>query len=60
MQEWFGGLAEAEHFDALIDWARQCHRSGALLPRPASLGPFQFEAFATESEPANQDLLRAP
>ncbi len=59
-QEWFGGLAEPDHFDALIDWARQCHREQSLLPRPASLAPFQFEAFATESAAADQNLLRAP
>jgi len=46
--EWFGRLEEETHYDALIDWARACRRSAAVVPRPALLSAHQFEGYITE------------
>jgi cobaltochelatase CobN len=43
---WFGGIANEEVFESVIDWARACHASDALLPLPADLERHRFERFA--------------
>lgn len=46
-QEWYGRLEDEQPYDALIDWARACHRTKALLPRPDLLARYRFERFQT-------------
>ncbi len=43
--EWFGQLDEEAHYDALIEWARACHASKDLLPRPAPLMRHSFDGY---------------
>jgi len=44
--QWLGGMAGAELYQTLVDWARNCQRQNQLLPLPASLAPHRFERFA--------------
>lgn len=43
---WFGGLAGDAPYDALIEWARACQRTGRLSALPAALESLRFERFA--------------
>lgn len=40
--EWFGGLESDADYDLLIQWARECHQEGCLVPTPEQLVPFRF------------------
>ena len=42
---WLGGLAGDAVYDALVDWARECHREGRVLPLPAVVEGKHFERF---------------
>lgn len=53
---WFGGIAGDAPYEALIEWARECLRSGQQLAIPDGIEPFRFERFATE---APGDTLQA-
>jgi hypothetical protein len=43
--EWLGGLAGNAVYEALIAWARECHRGGRLVSLPSSLDALRFERF---------------
>lgn len=49
-QVWFGGLAGEAAYQALIQWARDCHAAGECLPPPAILDPHRFERWPMEVE----------
>lgn len=63
-QEWYGRLEDDGPYDALIDWARACHKAKALLPRPHALVPHRFERFAQvpmpRKTPTNPHRLDPP
>lgn len=40
--EWFEHL-EREHYDALLNWARDCQRENTLVPRPKVLQKKRFK-----------------
>lgn len=42
---WLGALAGDAAYDALIEWARQCHRERQLAPLPAEIEGRQFKRF---------------
>jgi hypothetical protein len=46
--EWLGRIAGDAAYDQLIQWARDCHAAGALVPIPESLTRHRLERFATE------------
>ena len=48
--DWLGGLGGDAVYDALIAWARECHREGRLVPLPAEFDERRFERFGTRSE----------
>ncbi len=48
--EWLGGLAGNEVYEALIAWARECHREERLLPLPAALDALRFERFGPRGD----------
>jgi hypothetical protein len=50
--EWYGLLNEDAHYDALMEWARACHASQSLLPRPETLESHLFDGFIEGSVPA--------
>ncbi|HEY1189610.1 MAG TPA: hypothetical protein VGE74_18330 [Gemmata sp.] len=43
--EWLGGLAGDAVYDALINWARECHREGRVGPLLAEFNERRFERF---------------
>jgi len=45
--EWLGGLASDAVYEALISWARECHREGRVLPLPDGFEARRFERFET-------------
>jgi cobaltochelatase CobN len=45
---WVGGMAGDAIYDALIDWARGCHRENRLLPLPVGIDAHRFERFSDE------------
>ena len=47
--QWLGGMAGDAMYEALVDWARECHRQGRLLPLPIGLEGQQFERFGSEA-----------
>ena len=48
--EWLGGLAGNEVYDAFINWARECHRAGRRGPLPAEFDERRFERFGPQEE----------
>jgi hypothetical protein len=46
--EWLGRIVGDPAYDQLIQWARNCHAAGALVPFPESLGANRLMRFATE------------
>jgi len=46
--QWLGGLDGASVYEALIEWARGCHRENRLLPLPVGFNTHRFERFAPE------------
>jgi len=46
--EWLGRIAGDAAYDLLIQWARDCHAAGALVPLPESLAENRLERFATK------------
>ena len=46
--EWLGRIAGDAAYDELIQWARDCHAAGALVPMPDSLAENRLKRFATE------------
>ena len=46
--EWLGGIAGNAEYDDLIQWARDCHAAGAVLPLPESLGHKQLNRFTAK------------
>lgn len=40
--EWFEHL-EREHYDALLEWARDCQKENMLVPRPKNLQKRRFK-----------------
>ena len=48
--EWLGGRAGDAVYEALIAWARECHREGRLVPLPAEFDERRFERFGTQEE----------
>jgi predicted metal-binding protein len=47
-QEWFGNLGTDADYDALIEWARACHKAGEIVTRPAVLESRRFQRFTDE------------
>jgi hypothetical protein len=47
---WLGGLAGNEVYHALINWARECHREGRVVPLPAGFDARRFEQFVTRTD----------
>jgi (2Fe-2S) ferredoxin len=47
--EWYGKIDQDRLYDALIEWARACHRERKLLPRPSALEAYRFEGFIAYS-----------
>jgi cobaltochelatase CobN len=43
---WYGHLAGDAHYDALIEWARDCLASRQALPPPESWSRHRFDRFA--------------
>ena len=43
--EWYGGLSEMAHYEALADWAEASAGAGYALPLPELLEPFRLERF---------------
>ena len=48
--EWLGGLAGDAVYEALISWARECHREGRLVPLPDGFEARRFERFEPRKE----------
>jgi cobaltochelatase CobN len=46
--EWFGRIAGDASYDLLIQWARDCHVAGSLVPMPAPLTENRLERFAAK------------
>lgn len=46
--QWYGALAGLEVYQTLIDWARECHRLGSLLPLPDQISSNGFDRFRIE------------
>jgi cobaltochelatase CobN len=46
---WLGGMAGDAMYEALVEWARECHREGQLLPLPTGFEGRQFERFGSEA-----------
>jgi cobaltochelatase CobN len=46
VNEWYGHIGADAVYDALIDWARECHARKALLPRPPLLANHAVARFA--------------
>ena len=47
---WFGNLAGGTVYDALIDWARECHRTGHVVPLPHGFDARQFDRFGPQTD----------
>jgi len=47
--EWIGGMAGDAVYESLVEWARECHREGRLLPLPTEYNDRQFERFGSEA-----------
>jgi cobaltochelatase CobN len=47
---WLGRLAGGALYESLIDWARECHREGRLVPLPEELSAHRFDRFAPQGE----------
>jgi cobaltochelatase CobN len=68
-QAWYGRLTTQEDYAVLLNWARQCRESGAVLPFPAELAHLRFERWCgdedvntftpIDQEPADIVLLSA-
>lgn len=43
--QWFGGLSELWHYQALVQWACDCQQGGELLPIPAAFDRHRFARF---------------
>ena len=48
--QWFGGLTGDAVYESLVAWARECQRTGRLVPLPESLGPYRFDRFPSKPE----------
>jgi len=48
--QWLGGLVGDAVYDALISWARECHREGSVVPLPDGFNALRFERFGTREE----------
>jgi cobaltochelatase CobN len=46
--EWLGRIAGDASYDLLIQWARDCHAAGALVPMPGPLAENRLERFAAK------------
>ena len=46
--EWLGRIAGDASYDLLIQWARDCHVAGALVPMPEPLAENRLERFAAK------------
>jgi hypothetical protein len=46
--EWLGRIVGDAADNQLIQWARDCHATGVLVPLPESLAQNRLERFATE------------
>ena len=57
---WLGGLAGDAVYDALINWARECHREERLVPLPDGFEARRFERFGPceEGEDGGRDARR--
>lgn len=49
---WLGGMAGDAAYEAIVRWARDCHRGSRLLPLPDGFDDRQFERFERDSEEA--------
>jgi cobaltochelatase CobN len=47
---WLGGLAGDAVYEALIGWARECHRAGRPVPLPAEFDALRFDRFGPRAE----------
>lgn len=47
---WLGGMAGDGAYDALVAWARECHRQERLLPLPPECEAKRFERFKPGAE----------
>jgi cobaltochelatase CobN len=47
---WVGGLAGADLYEALIGWARECHRQGRAVALPDGIDALRFERFGARDE----------
>jgi cobaltochelatase CobN len=45
--EWLGRIAGDASYNLLIQWARDCHVAGALVPMPEPLAENRLERFAS-------------
>ncbi len=43
--QWFGNLCAQEHYDALVEWARETKEAGAPASVPENLEPHRFEMY---------------
>jgi cobaltochelatase CobN len=46
--EWLAGIAGDPAYDQLIQWARECHAAGVLVPIPESLAENRLTRFVSE------------
>lgn len=46
--EWLGLIEGDAAYDQLIQWARDCHAAGSLVPLPESLAGNRLKRFATK------------
>lgn len=47
--QWLGEMAGNAMYNAIVEWARECHRQGRLLPMPSMFKDQQFERFEWKS-----------
>jgi len=47
--EWFGKIERTNNYEALLNWARTCHRTRRIFPRPDSLLALQFDGYIQEN-----------
>jgi hypothetical protein len=59
--EWYGDLDKEAHYQALIDWARACHTTKSLMPRPENetLAPHRFCGFIQGQGPQQKEVRSA-
>lgn len=48
--QWLGSLAGDAVYEALIAWARECHRQERLVPLPGVFDARRFERFGARGE----------